>query len=84
MRGQVERDEIPQRGPRKRSLTIQGRSTSISISDEMWDEFRHCAARLSISANQLVSQIKAQKPANLNRAIRLYIINQRVSGRRLG
>ena len=72
-------DEVPQRGPRKRSLSVQGRPTSVSLTDEMWQEFRDCAAREKLSVNQLVSRIKSRNPDNLNRAIRLHIINERIS-----
>jgi predicted DNA-binding ribbon-helix-helix protein len=72
-------DEVPQRGPRKRSLSVQGRPTSVSLTDEMWQEFRDCAAREKLSVNQLVSRIKSRNPGNLNRAIRLHIINERMS-----
>lgn len=77
-------DEVPQRGPRKRSLTVQGRATSISITDDLWDEFRVCADRNGLSLNQLVSQIKGTSSGNLNRAIRLYVINQRMSRKAAG
>ena len=70
-------DEIPQQGPRKRSLTVDGRATSISITDALWDEFRDCAEQRGLSLNQLVSHVKRDRPGNLNRAIRLFIINER-------
>lgn len=72
-------DEVPQRGPRKRSLSVQGRPTSVSLTDEMWQEVRDCAARENLSLNQLVSRIKSRTPGNLNRAIRLHIINERIA-----
>lgn len=75
-------DEIPQQGPRKRSLTVDGRATSISITDALWDEFRCCAGRRDLSLNQLVSHVKRDRPGNLNKAIRLFIINERTSGGR--
>jgi predicted DNA-binding ribbon-helix-helix protein len=71
--------EVPQRGPRKRSLSVQGRPTSVSLTDEMWQEFRGCAARENLSVNQLVSRIKSRTVGNLNRAIRLYVINERMA-----
>jgi predicted DNA-binding ribbon-helix-helix protein len=72
-------DEVPQRGPRKRSLSVQGRPTSVSLTDEMWQEFRDYAARENLSVNQLVSRIKSRTPGNLNRAIRLYVVNERMA-----
>ena len=73
-------DEVRQRGPRKRSLSVQGKPTSIALTDEMWQEFRDYAVRHNLSINQLASRIKARTPGNLNKAIRLYIINERLSG----
>ena len=72
-------DEVPQRGPRKRSLSVQGKPTSVSLTDEIWNEFRECAARENLSVNQLVSRLKSQNPTNLNRAIRLHVINERMT-----
>jgi predicted DNA-binding ribbon-helix-helix protein len=74
-------DEVPQRGPRKRTISVQGRSTSIALTDALWQEFQDCAEQHGLSLNQLVTRIRADNPGNLNRAVRLYIVNQRMARR---
>lgn len=68
------------RGPRKRSLSVQGRSTSIFISDEMWKEFQAIAAKQNLTANSLVSKIRSKTKGSLGAAIRMYILNHRIGG----
>lgn len=68
------------RGPRKRSLSVQGRSTSIFISDEMWQEFQEIAAQKNVTANRLASEIRSKTKGSLGGAIRMYILNHRVGG----
>jgi predicted DNA-binding ribbon-helix-helix protein len=65
---------------RKRSLSIQGRSTSIFISDDMWREFQEIAAAQGLTANRLGTKIKAKTKGSLGAAIRMYVINHRVNG----
>lgn len=74
-------DEQPDTVARKRSLSVQGKPTSIFISDEMWRDFQKLAADQNITANRLVSIIRARTTGSLGKAIRMYIVNSRVDGR---
>lgn len=61
----------------KISVIIANRhSTSISLEDEFWQEFKQIAAAKKVSVNQLVTEIdNARKHENLSSAIRVYILN---------
>ena len=74
-------DKHPENVARKRSLSVQGKATSIFISDEMWHDFQKLAADQNITANRLVSIIRARTTGSLGKAIRMYIVNSRVDGR---
>ena len=50
--------------PKKRSLTLQGHRTSVSIEDKFWEEFCKIAFRKNISVNELASQLDATRELN--------------------
>ena len=50
--------------PKKRSLTIKGHRTSVSIEDKFWEEFCKIAYRKKISVNELVSELDATRELN--------------------
>lgn len=74
-------DEHPATVARKRSLSVQGKPTSIFISDDMWRDFQKLASDQGLTANRLVSIIRARTKGSLGKAIRMYIVNSRVDGR---
>ena len=47
--------------PKKRSLTLKGHRTSVSLEDKFWDEFCKLAYRKKISVNELASQLDATR-----------------------
>ena len=47
--------------PKKRSLTIKGHRTSVSIEDKFWEEFCKIAYRKQVSINELASQLDATR-----------------------
>ena len=47
--------------PKKRSLTIRGHRTSVSIEDKFWEEFCKIAYRKQVSVNELASQLDATR-----------------------
>ena len=61
-------------GPRRRSLTIAGHRTSVSVEDAFWDELKTIAQRRGVSVNVLVGDIDRQRDANLSSAIRLFVL----------
>ena len=50
--------------PKKRSLTLKGHRTSVSIEDKFWEEFCKIAHRRNISVNELASQLDATRELN--------------------
>ncbi len=62
--------------PVKRSLTLHGHRTSVSLEDEFWQAFREIAAETSKPINALAAEIDAQRGADLGlaSAIRLFVL----------
>ena len=62
--------------PRKRSLTLQGHRTSVSLEDEFWNAFRDITARQKRPLNDLAAEIDAARgtECGLASAIRLYVL----------
>ncbi len=63
-------------GPIKRSLTLHGHRTSVSLEDEFWQAFRDIAAEKKIPINALAAEIDTDRDyeAGLATAIRLFIL----------
>jgi predicted DNA-binding ribbon-helix-helix protein len=63
---------------KKRSVTISGHSTSISMEDEFWSAFDQIAQSQKKSMANLISEIdeKRRDDQNLSSAIRVYILKQ--------
>ncbi|MBY5970730.1 ribbon-helix-helix domain-containing protein [Ferrimonas balearica] len=62
--------------PVKRSLTLRGHRTSVSLEDEFWAEFRRLAESKGRPINQLAAEIDADRGLELGlaSAIRLYVL----------
>lgn len=65
-------------GPRKRSITIAGHPTSISLEPVFWRALEHAAAARGLPLSALVAEIDAQRitaadPPNLASAIRVWL-----------
>ncbi|MFA3915768.1 ribbon-helix-helix domain-containing protein [Ruegeria hyattellae] len=62
--------------PVKRSLTLQGHRTSVSLEDAFWQAFRDIAQEKNIPINVLASEIDADRnpETGLASAIRLYVL----------
>jgi predicted DNA-binding ribbon-helix-helix protein len=58
----------------KRSLTIAGHRTSLSLEPEFWEALQHEAAKRNTSAAALVSEIdQSRGTRNLSSAIRVWL-----------
>jgi predicted DNA-binding ribbon-helix-helix protein len=63
--------------PRKRSLTIAGHRTSITLEDAFWRELQTAAAEMEVSVTALASAIDAaREPAGLSAAIRVFLLTR--------
>ena len=62
--------------PVKRSLTLKGHRTSVSLEDEFWTSFREIADKKNMPINALAAEIDASRDldAGLASAIRLYVL----------
>ena len=63
---------------RKRSLTIRGHRTSVSLEDEFWSAFREIALTEGLSTNELAARVDAQRDisANLASSIRVFVLER--------
>ena len=62
--------------PKKRSLTLRGHRTSVSLEDEFWDAFKNIAQSQGRAINDLAAEIDAARGtvSGLASAIRLYVL----------
>jgi predicted DNA-binding ribbon-helix-helix protein len=62
--------------PQKRSLTLKGHRTSVSLEDAFWDSFRDIAHQKNRAINDLASEIDAIRGTDcgLASAIRLFVL----------
>ena len=64
--------------PVKRSLTLQGHRTSVSLEDAFWKEFRRIAAEEGKPINALAAEIDASRDPDVGLAssIRVFILKR--------
>lgn len=62
--------------PVKRSLTLKGHRTSVSLEDDFWKAFRDIASEKNLPINVLAAKIDAERDleTGLASAIRLYVL----------
>ena len=62
--------------PQKRSLTLHGHRTSVSLEAPFWDAFREIAAARQVTLNQLAAEIDDTRSGDegLASAIRLFVL----------
>jgi predicted DNA-binding ribbon-helix-helix protein len=65
----------------KRSVTIAGHSTSVSLEAAFWDALRDLARRRGVSVQSLIGEIDSARGAqNLSSAIRVFVLRAAQSG----
>ncbi|MEE9388875.1 MAG: ribbon-helix-helix domain-containing protein [Paracoccaceae bacterium] len=62
--------------PVKRSLTLRGHRTSVSLEDEFWQAFRAIATEKQLPINELTAQIDAERGTEIGlaSAIRVFVL----------
>ena len=62
--------------PKKRSLTLRGHRTSVSLEDRFWTAFRQIAADEKLAINALAAKVDEERPfeEGLASAIRDYVL----------
>lgn len=68
--------------PVKRSLTLKGHRTSVSLEDEFWRAFRDIALKEGKAINQLAAEIDADRGIDIGlaSAIRIYVLRHYQNG----
>ncbi|HXZ68817.1 MAG TPA: ribbon-helix-helix domain-containing protein [Alphaproteobacteria bacterium] len=65
--------------PVKRSVTIRGHRTSLSLEPQFWDELKHVADARGISLASLIAEVDAARGAepksNLSSALRVFVLD---------
>lgn len=63
--------------PVKRSFTIRGHRTSISLETPFWDALREIAGARALSLAELVAEIDSRRGSSsgLSTAVRLYVLD---------
>ena len=63
--------------PAKRSLTLCGHRTSVTLEDPFWRQFQAIAQETGVSVNALASRIDAARPSGvgLASAIRVFVLD---------
>lgn len=64
--------------PKKRSLTLQGHRTSVSLEDEFWQAFCEIAAQDNRPINAMAAEIDANRgeDTGLASAIRVFVLRR--------
>ncbi len=60
----------------KRSVTIAGHRTSVSLETAFWETLRRIATERGSSLNRLITEIDAQRTGNLSSALRVFVLRQ--------
>ena len=72
-------------GPVKRSVTIAGHETSISLEPVFWDALRRACEEDGMPLNALIARIDAERiatsdPPNLASALRVWLFERATAG----
>ena len=63
--------------PGKRSVTVAGHRTSLSLEDEFWSALKAIARSRRVSLSRLIADIDATHgPRNLSSAIRVFVLKE--------
>ncbi len=63
--------------PKKRSVSLAGHSTSLSVEEEFWDALKDIAQARERSVTRLLTEIDAERgDRNLSSAVRVFILNE--------
>lgn len=65
---------------RKRTVTVSGHVTSVSLEEAFWEALKRLAERRCLSVNALISEIDESRTGNLSSAIRVYLLRALEAG----
>ncbi len=59
---------------RKRSVTIAGHRTSVSLEAPFWDALKEIADERGLSLNALIAEVDGTRAGNLSSALRVFVL----------
>jgi len=60
---------------KKRSVSIAGHATSLSLEAEFWSALQEVARIRGLSLNRLVASVDAARASNLSSALRVFVLD---------
>lgn len=60
----------------KRSVTVAGHRTSVSLETPFWEALHDIAARRGVSLNALVEEVDRHREGNLSSALRVFVLSE--------
>lgn len=67
---------MPNGEVKKRSITIAGHRTSITLEDIFWNALKDIAKARGLSRQQLIEKIDETRPGSLSSALRVYAMKE--------
>ncbi len=61
---------------RRRSVTIAGHRTSVSLEDPFWDQLKTIASNRGVSVAQVVAEVDKGRSGNLSSALRVFVLQE--------
>ena len=61
---------------RRRSVTIAGHRTSVSLEDPFWDQLKTIASDRNVSVAQVVSEVDKGRGGNRSSALRVFVLQE--------
>ena len=61
---------------KKRSVTLAGHRTSLSVEAAFWEELKAIARAEGVSVTRLIERIDSARDGNLSSAVRVYVLEQ--------
>ena len=61
---------------KKRSVTVAGHRTSLSLEDAFWRELKRLAAADGLTLAELIARIDRERSGNLSSAARVYVLER--------
>jgi len=65
---------MPHRAIQKRSITVAGHRTSITLEQAFWDALKEIAAARELSVSALIGEIDGKGAENLSSALRVFVL----------
>jgi len=65
---------MPQRIVQKRSITVAGHRTSVTLETAFWESLKDIAAARQTSINALIAEVDTARPENLSSALRVFVL----------